>query len=87
MFELLAAARLQSGRLCLPPESFTAFQLLIALGSENISGIQRFNTDISAFESASSNKSGQAMGVDFLIIRGEGYFFYMKQEVLDFSFQ
>jgi len=61
-----------------PPESYSAFDLLSDLGSENVASIQRYSTDKGAFETASFRQDGQAVGVDFPIVAGEGYFIYMK---------
>ncbi len=69
-----------------PPENYTAFQLLTALGSSNVTSIQRYSTDNGMFETAGYDQSSNPSGVDFPIIAGEGYFIYMKQAVLDFSF-
>ena len=62
----------------------TAFQILQAIGDETvISSIQRFNPDTGKFETA-GYLNGQIVGVDFPISTGEGYFIYMKQEVMGF---
>jgi len=62
-----------------PTEGYTAFDLLSSLGSENVSSIQRYSTEKGAFETAGFDPEGQHVGVDFLIVAGEGYFVYMKQ--------
>lgn len=69
-----------------PPDGYTAYQLLNDLGSENILSVQRFNNDTGRFESAGYDDSGQIIGKDFMIVNGEGYFIYMKQEVSGFDF-
>lgn len=69
-----------------PPEGYTAFQLLTDLGLENAASIQRFSPEKGAFETASFDKDGQLVGFDFEIVPGEGYFIFMKQEVLGFGF-
>jgi hypothetical protein len=68
-----------------PADEYSAFDLLSSLGSENVSSVQRYSTNKGAFETAGFGPDGQLVGVDFLIIPGEGYFVYMKQEVLDFG--
>jgi RHS repeat-associated protein len=63
-----------------PADGYTAFQLLTDLGSGNVSSIQRYSTEKGAFETAGFGPEGQLVGVDFLIVLGEGYFVYMKQD-------
>ena len=41
--------------------------------------IQRYNPAKGEFETATYDTSGQPLGVDFLIVPGEGYFVYMKK--------
>ncbi len=69
-----------------PPENYTAFQLLTALGSSNVVSVQRYSTEKGMFETAGFDQSSTLSGVDFPITAGEGYFIYMKQEVLDVTF-
>ena len=61
-----------------PCDSYTAYQLLNDLGSENVTSIQRYSTEKGTFETASFRQDGQIAGVDFPIVPGEGYFIYMK---------
>lgn len=69
-----------------PPEGYTAFDLLNSLGSGNVSAVQKYDTATGEFETASFKEDGQTSGVDFSIVPGEGYFIFMKEEVLDFGF-
>ncbi len=69
-----------------PPENYTAFQLLNALGTTNIASVQRYSTEKGTFETAGFDQSSNPSGVDFSIVAGEGSFIYMRKEVLDFSF-
>ena len=61
-----------------PADGYTAFDLLSSFGSGSVSSIQRYSTEKGAFETAGFGPEGQLVGVDFLIVPGEGYFVYMK---------
>jgi len=65
-----------------PADGYSAYQLLNDLGSENVSSIQRYSTDKGAFEIASFRQDGMPVGVDFVIVPGEGYFVLMHRDVL-----
>jgi len=65
-------------------EGYSAFDLLGSLESENVSSIQRYVPDKGAFETVGFGPAGQPAGIDFPIVSGEGYFIFMKQEVLGF---
>lgn len=67
-----------------PPEGFSAYDLLDAIGVENIVSVQCYNRDAGAFETAGFNEDGHASGADFPIMPGEGYFLQMKSEVSGF---
>ncbi len=62
-----------------PPAGYGAFQLLVDLGPENVSSIQRYNQDKGTFETAAFEEDGSVSGVNFLIVSGEGYFVFMKK--------
>ena len=49
-----------------------------ALGSEAVSSIQRYDTATGLFNTAVFREDGQAAGIDFAIVPGEGYFVFMK---------
>lgn len=61
-----------------PADGYTAFQLLSDLGSANVVSIQRYSTNKGAFDTAGFGLDGQVVGVDFVIVPGEGYFVYMR---------
>jgi len=50
----------------------------------DVPGIRRYSTEKGAFETAGFDLDGQLVGIDFPIIPAEGYFIFMKQEVLGF---
>jgi hypothetical protein len=68
-----------------PPDGYTAFELLNDLGAENAITIQRYDAVPGVFESAAFNETGQTVGIDFPIVPGEGYFIYMKTDVVNFK--
>ncbi|MFH0726518.1 MAG: Ig domain-containing protein [Pseudomonadota bacterium] len=65
-----------------PFPSISAYGWLQAIGRANVASIQRFNTTTGAFESCGFCGDGattdQPCGVDFPIIKGEGYMINMK---------
>ena len=61
-----------------PPEGYTAFDLLQDYGSETVTSIKRFSAEEGAYETAGFDQNGQLMGIDFPIIRGEGYILFVK---------
>ncbi len=69
-----------------PPQGYTAFDLLNALGSGNVASIQRYSTAKGMFETAGFDQDNNLSGVNFSILPGEGYFVYMKQAVSGVSF-
>ena len=70
-----------------PPVGYTAAEFLLDVGIENISSIQRFNSESGFFETIGFDANGAVVGNDFPIVRGEGYFVYMKQGVLGFRLE
>lgn len=68
------------------PTQYSAFHLLGSLGIENATSIQRYSTEKGVFETAGFDADANLTGVDFSIIAGEGYFIYMKNELIDFRF-
>jgi len=68
-----------------PPDQYSAYQLLGNLGFESVESIQRYSTETGAFESAGYSGAGETVGADFPIVSGEGYFIFMKQEVLSYK--
>ena len=82
VWNLRAGANL-AGTACVP-SGLSAFQLLPAIGDETVvSSIQRYNPGTGKFETA-GYRNGQAIGVDFSIKAGEGYFIHMIQDVPGF---
>lgn len=69
-----------------PPEGYSAFDLLNALGSDNVVSIQRYSYESGSFETASFDNGDLMLGVNFAIIPGEGYLIYMKKDVEGFMF-
>jgi len=65
------------------PDDLTAFELLEELSDDVVTSIQRFNIATGAFETAGFDPDAQLVGVNFLIVPGEGFFIFMKQRVLD----
>lgn len=59
----------------------TANQLLMDLGEENATSIQRFNSVTGRFETVGFDENGSPVGRDFTIAPGEGYFLHMRQQV------
>jgi hypothetical protein len=67
------------------PANMTAYQLLEAIGNDTVvNSIQRYNPYTGKFETVSFFNS-QPAGVNFPIKSGEGYFIYMKKDVLGFQ--
>jgi hypothetical protein len=65
--------------------NITAYQLLQKIGDDSVvSSIQRYDPDTGKFETA-GYLNGQAVGVNFPIKTGVGYFIYMKKDVLGFK--
>jgi hypothetical protein len=69
-----------------PPFDFSAYQLLNALGYENVASVQRYSPQTGIFETAGFTDEGQIVGIDFPIVPGEGYLIFMRQEVFDVRF-
>ncbi len=53
--------------------------------SGNGGGLQRFNACTGSFDSVGFDQGASPAGVDFRIIRDEGYILYMKQRVVEFD--
>jgi hypothetical protein len=65
--------------------NMTVYQLLQKIGIDTVvSGIQRYNTETGKFETA-DYLSGLPAGVNFQIKAGEGYFIYMRKDVMGFQ--
>lgn len=65
-------------------DGLTAYGLLNAIGFANAASIQRFDHETGGFETAVFDQAGDKSGPAFPIIQGEGYFVYMKQDVVVF---
>ena len=68
-----------------PSIGLKSFDLLMQTGQGNISYIQRFNAEHGKFETAGFDENGQLTGINFSIQPGEGYFLYLKNEILNFT--
>jgi hypothetical protein len=68
-----------------PPADYKAYQLLEALGFENIVSIQRFSQSSGVFETAAFDQDQHMSGVNFSIKCGEGYIVVMRQLLLGFE--
>ncbi|BBO84834.1 hypothetical protein DSCO28_54000 [Desulfosarcina ovata subsp. sediminis] len=68
-----------------PSEGYTAYELIQALGSENVISIQHYNQTTGKFRTAGFNDTGELFGDNFAITPGEGYFLYMRNSVNAFK--
>ena len=70
-----------------PPDDYSAYDLLNALGADNVARLQRYNRDNGTFETAAFDmeNNGQKPGADFMITAGEGYIVNMKNEIEGFK--
>lgn len=80
--DLVAGLNLR-GFSCVPPGT-SSFMLLDRLGIENISAVQRYSPRRAVWESAAFDPQGRSVGIDFPIVRGEGYFLHMRRSVFGF---
>lgn len=60
-----------------PKADLTCFGFLNGFGANTVATIQRFNGMTGRFESCTWDQSGQAAGMDFQIVAGEGYFLHV----------
>jgi alpha-tubulin suppressor-like RCC1 family protein len=80
--DLLAGLNL--GGFGCPPQGYSAYQLLQALGSERAASVRRYSRHTGAFETAAIAPTGESVGVNFAITPGEGYLIHMREAVSDF---
>ncbi|RLB41580.1 MAG: hypothetical protein DRH12_07780 [Deltaproteobacteria bacterium] len=61
-----------------PPENYTAYDLLEDYGSDTVTSIRRFSPQKGAYEAAGFDENENIIGINFPIVRGEGYIVFVK---------